>query len=456
MKNTLLSIIAALFIVMIGAHAADVDVLDSAIKFNTDDVGRLLLRNNLNTTVTVSLNNEITLAGTEDKFNISFSGNLNPLQVLNVTLAKTSISNLESGTYRGTVNIKAVNGTNTSQVLSVSPSSLAAEVVIGALKVKTIKVEPQSVKRGETIKVTVEYENTADKTDLEEVEVEVTVYEGDTVSSSKILKNLDDDELTESDDGKDVGNGDTASVSFEFVMPFEMDDGDEFLAEAKVTASSEETGEVFSASKTDDFKAKVNPNEVIMTSAQVVPTTLSCGVKTARFNIELQNIGEDSEDVQAFLRNPATGKEYTLNNGEDIELEDDFTDEEEFTEELSETIILDDLKDGTNTYNVVAYFDNGKKQVSKELLVTSQSCNPTANTPTTDNTVVVVPPTITDTNIPVINGIPNLPTAQSTPYVALKDVSGVSFNSDWMIPTIIGIGGLVIGLAVALLVVPRR
>jgi hypothetical protein len=188
------------------------------------------------------------------------------------------------------------------------------------------------------------------------------------------------------------------------------------------------------------------------------PSTLACGVNRARITAELENLGDSREDVQLFLRNTATSFEKNLNNAEDLRLDNDYTDESAFKQTIDESVTLTDLKAGTNTYTLVAYYADNLN-VQKDVTITSQSCTPTPSipnipgaptTPTTDNNVVPTTP-----NVPSTPSVPSTTPVSNPSYVTLKDVSGFGIDSDLVLPVAIGIGGLVVGVIVALLLIPR-
>ncbi|HME87004.1 MAG TPA: hypothetical protein VKE88_01175 [Candidatus Nanoarchaeia archaeon] len=479
MKNTVVSIIAALFLLVSFAYAAgengaNVDINQTTLKFSNEDLylslneqisatGKISLTNKVNSSVTVKfLNTELVNENDNShKVNLTTSPSnpfaMNALEAnKQVELRASSITDIESGKYIGTVQI--VNASNNLQIFDEIP----VEFYITALKINDITVKDaetgnsiSKIEKGQKFIVDVELENDAEETDLEDMTVTVGVYEDDDFTN--LIENLDGDELEDEEDSDDVSKGKTDTVSFEFEMPFDIENEDNFFILIEATGKSEETGYAFYARESEDIEAKVPDNLIDITKASASPTLLACGANRVKFNIELTNLGSDKEDVELFVRNAATAKEYQLYNGEEVELEDDFSDEDEFTEIVDEYVTLTDVKSGSNTYTVVAYFDDGDKTVSRDVTVTQESCGATTTVPTTTPTQNTnnVPEVVVQPTTPTSTSTPNVPSTSYTPYVTLKDVSGFGFDSSIVVPAVIGVGGLIVGVLVALLLVPK-
>ncbi len=436
MKNTIVSIVMAFFMLMAVAHAADVDILDASLNFNAADDGSMLLKNNVNATSAITfVGTDLTL-DSDNKINITNQViTLAPFETKNITISVDSITGIDAGTYTGTLSM--INQSN-----SVLLDSVPVQALVPAIKISKIDVTDKNVEKGEKITVTVNYKNIADRTDLQDLKLTVGIYEGDDTKLKTLLTDINGDDLEQDEDLNDLSNGKSSSKSFDFEMPFDIRDGDTFTILAKIEAvSRDSTSRKFTAQDTKEIEASVPNDKIEITKAIALPSTLACDVKRTKISGEIRNIGDNNEDVQVFLRNSATAFEKQLNNGEDISLGDDFTDESDFTASFDQSVDLTDIKSGQNVYTLVAYYNDGKNSVSQDITITAQSCTATVQN---DEPVVVVPPTTTTPTAPVTN-----PTPSS--YVTLKDVSGYSIGSDWLIPTIIGIFGGVIGLVIALL-----
>lgn len=479
MKNRFLTGIMALILVLAvyAANGDKVNIEQTTLTFSADNdaynsINELISESANTFYVTNKINGDVTVAvpsvnlthESDSKNTILLESYttqpfaMTALQVnKSVELKVNSIKDIEAGWYRGTV--KIVNSTNTSQVFD----EIAVNVLVPALEVTSIEVRDKEsgttdtkLEKGQTFTVKVNFKNIADYTDLEDVNVQVGIYSSDTdFSDNKLLANIDGDELQSDEDTGDLSSGKTDSQEFEFEMPFDINDKDDFTILAEVTGSAQDTSSTFYAKDTKSISSVVPDSKVEIVKASVVPTTLPCGSNRVRISTELRNIGDSKEQVTLFLRNPSTAFEKALAGGEEIELKDDYTDEEEFTETVDEYVALTDLKEGQNIYNLVAYYNDGDSTVTQELPVTLQACGAQTTTPTTPST----PTTPTTPTTPITPTIPSVPTTTSPvsnpSYVTLKDVSGAGFGSDWVIPAVIGVGGLIIGVIVALLVIPK-
>lgn len=471
MKNTILSLILAVFLVMGAAYAAgEVTVNQSSVYFsgNNKDIytskdekvnaqGFITLTNHLDSAVTVKFaNTELTHSSNSDKINIT--NQIIPLawnQTLTKEIRVESTKDIEAGEYNGVLQI--VNNSNPTQVFD----EIAVKVLVPSLEVTEITVKDKEsgnsdtkLEKGQTFTVTVEYKNIADQTDLENLNVKVGVYDGDDTKLSELIQDIDEDDLESDDDGSDLSNGKSNTMTFDFEMPYDIGDKDTMTVFAEVTADSQDTSASFYAKDTKEISTSVPDDKLEITKLTATPSSLTCGATPrAKISLELKNIGSNAQDVELFLRNSATSFEKQLNNGDELEVDNDFSDEDSFTATLDEYVTLTDLKTGDNTYTLYAYYNDGDSSVTKDVVIASQSC--TATTPAVKNTtqpIVNINPSTPITNPTV----PNIPVT-TTPYVSLKDVSGSGFSldNDWVIPAVIGVGGLIIGLVVALLVMPR-
>ena len=326
-----------------------------------------------------------------------------------------------------------------------------------ALELTSIKITDMEgttdtkLEKGQKFKVIVEYGNIADQTDLEGVNVKVTVYEGDSSDLKTIVTNIDGDDLEDEDDSSDLSNGKTATASFEFEMPYDMEDKDDFTVFAEITADAEDTSSNFYATDTKEFTSVVPEDKLEILKATITPSTLVCGANKARVTVELKNIGSNSQDVQLFLRNQATAFDKQLNDGDELEVDNDFSDEDTFSVSIDEYVTFTDIKEGANTYTVIAYYNDGDANVQKDIVVTQQSCTPVPTTPA--ETTATTPTTPAKEEV-IVDVAPVAPVVNPS-YITLKDVSGIGLDSDLILPVAIGVGGLIVGLIVALLLIPR-
>jgi hypothetical protein len=451
MKNSVLSVILALFLAISISYAANVDIVESTITFNATDDGAITLKNNVNATAVVSLTGlEAThkVLGAGYKFNITTSLPISIGANSTASVVLSAPTDVQAGEYAATINV--VNASN-----SLLYASVPVTVVVPALEISEIEVSDDSLEKGQTFTVTIKYENIAEETDIEDIKVTARLYEGDEDDLSKIAENLDGDKQ---EDDKDVSgtlrHESEKEVSFDFEFPFDVSDDDTFTVWVKLEGQSTKNSAIkFTAVETEEVTANVPDSKIEISKLSVLPSTLACGVNTAKISVEVMNIGDSTQDVQLFLRNPATGFDKILNDGEDLYLDNDYSDEDTFTEDVDEFVTLSDIKTGANTYQLAAVYNDGDNTETKEIVITQASCTTTDTTTDTTNDnsddVIVTTPTA-----PIVPTTPTYPT--TTPTITLKDVSGYSsFDSGVLVPVVIGALGLIIGVLVALLFVRR-
>ncbi|MBN2420865.1 hypothetical protein JXB27_01145 [Candidatus Woesearchaeota archaeon] len=468
MKNTILSLMAAFLVLAVAGFALgeQVDVNLGAVYFSADGdayadkdtpvtgAGTIIIENkNLTDSLTVKyLNTELVLDSeniiniTPETFTITANSSVTK------TLKIKSISDIEAGEYTG--RLKVVDTATESIIYD----EFYVKVLVPALEITEITITDTEsgdtntkLEKGQKFTVTVGYENIADQTDVENVNIKVGVYFGDDEDLIELVQDLDEDDLKADEDGSDLSAGKTGEVSFDFEMPFDVDDKDDFTVFAEITADAEDTDESFYARDTKSFTAYVPDDRIEITKFTMSPSLLACGVDRVKVSVEVRNIGDSKEDVELFMRNTATSKEYILNEGDEIDLDNDYQDEDDFTASLDEYVTLTDLKAGSNIYTLVAYYNDGDASTQKEFTLTSESCTPTSSEEEDDETDVVVQPTNNDAQAPTT---PNVPASGSS-YVTLKDVSGFGFDSDLVMPIVIGVAGLLVGALVIILLMPR-
>ncbi len=508
MKNTVLSVVFAFFLLLVATHAlSDVEInrtvlIAGEVYFSSDndmyDINRVLvletnnyvlLSNKLSTPNAVDMIAVLTHeSDSESKINISkknvqlSSGLNNSKQSLSLIMDE---DDMEAGIYTGTMYVS--KSSNSSLVYDSVPVKIlvpAVEITDITVKDATDDIKDTKLEKGQKIKVIVEYQNVAQNTDLEGMKLEVSLR--DDSETGNIFVNLNDDKLEDEKKNFKLTNEKTGTAEFEFEMPYTIDDGDTITVLAEmIQASAEKTTSEFYSKLAYDVEAYVADNRVEITKFTASPSSLACGINRAKITAEVRNVGDSNEDVQLFMRS-TDGFEKQLNSLEDIELGTDFEDEEDFTKSVEEIVTLTDLKEGANTYSLIAYYNDGDANTQKDIIITSQSCTPTVETALCTESdwssvlsPLVCPSTGQQTKIwsksrtctggvshpaseiiscsdlfvdPTI--IPVTPTS-SPSYVTLKDVSGFGLDSDLILPVAIGIGGLIVGVIVAMVLIPR-
>ncbi len=292
---------------------------------------------------------------------------------------------------------------------------------------------------------------------LENLELTVGVYEGDSGDLQTLLENDDDELEDDSDDLSDLSAGKSGSKEFTFEIPYDIEDEDEFTVLAEITADGKDNeGSFYARDTKDGIKATVEDDKVAITRFVMSPSTIDCGADAdnVKVSYSLMNIGGDDQDIEVFLRSSAIGFEKMLNDEEEVELGNDYEDEDDYSTDLSEYVDLKGLKTGSNVFTLTLYYND--VTTTEEFTVVKSSCDATsvntnANTTSSTSTPVVVQtPVESTTSQPATTA--NVP-ATTTSYVTLKDVSGGV--SGWVVPTVIGVGALLVGVLVAILLMPR-
>lgn len=464
MKQTVLSVLLAVFLLIgslgVFASANDIEASESLIKFyaygeGLDTTKNVVLYNHYNAQMNLTLAGELSYnSDNSQKLNISNQDiTLSPInstdanKTVGITLLSTGVSDAESGTYKGNLNI--VNK-DTGATIKTVP----VEVIVPGLKITKVTSSDTSVERGQSINVTVDYKNLGKVgylDDMELIELSIKNKKGETID------NIDGDSLeVTSEDLSRLKYGNTDSYSTEFTLPFDFE-GSSLNIYAKVKGCNEEyTAECFEVEYNKSITVDIKDDKVIIEKAAFSPSVVECDNKRAKVTAEIKNVGDKYEYIQLVLKNQATGSERILNSGDELRIGDDFTDEQDYTLNFEEYVNLNELKQGANPYTL--YVDFGTKTpASKEMIINLLACEtaqPTTTTTTTTTPTTTQPTTPTQQTTPTTPVTPVQPVTNPS-YVTLKDVSGVGFGSDWVIPAVIGAGGLIIGLVVALLVMPR-
>ena len=458
MKNTVLSLVIAVFLVMTAAHASvtsDTDLIGFyAYGEGLQTAQSLVLENtDLTENVTVKFRGELTFrSDSSKKINLTATEvKILANKTASVTIrAQSGLGEADSGLYSGTFEVL---DKDTNATLFVIP----AYVAVPGLKL-TLSTTPSSkVERAQTLNVSLTYKNLGKFSDLDEVTlVQLSVYD----KSGDLLYDYNDDALEVTDEeleGIRHGGGSEKFIEI-FTLPYDLDTS-KITVKAVVIACNEDYGsECFEIEVSKNLSVDNKDDKIDITKASFLPSNLQCGTNKAKLDVEVTNFGDRRQDLVLTLRNEQTGTDIILNNAEEVELDNDYSEVDTYTASHVETLTLNGLKTGSNLFTL--YVDYGvKTPASKELTLNLASCAPVANTTTSSTTSGsgnIIVNTQTGSSLPTLPPATNtLPTVNPS-YVTLKDVSGFSLDSDWILPTAVGIGGLIVGILVVLLVVPRH
>jgi hypothetical protein len=280
MKNSILSVVLALFLLMGTAYAlGEVSINESSVYFsgNGKDIytakddkvsaqGFITLNNNINTPVTIKFANTGLVLDSADTANITQQTvTLSALQKnVKRELKLSTIKKIEAGEYSTTnagTKLQIVNSSNPSQIFDeVDVRVLVPSIEITAITVKDAGTDVTDTKleKGQKFTVTVDYKNIADQTDLESLNVNVGVYDGADTKLTTLVTNLAGDDLEDNKDVSTLSNGRTGSASFDFEMPYDISDGNVLTVFAEITADSRDTSATFYARKIDSYSKHIS------------------------------------------------------------------------------------------------------------------------------------------------------------------------------------------------------
>lgn len=296
------------------------------------------------------------------KVNITFS----PSESISVNVgssasvtAKAQVSkDMDSGKFSKQTTVQG-NSLNYNFNMEVEVNSI--------LKVSEVEFDPEDVKPGESFDVKVTVENVGEDIDLEDVEVEVYLMDG-----NNVLEDDDEDEIKDDVEVGKLGNGDEEELTFTFTMPVSVEDGDSFGVKVVVKGENEDN----SAEKFEDIyeredmiEVEKEEHEVEIFEAELDSSTLSC-VKTTYIKLGMRNIGADDEDAILTVRNDQIG----LRVQDNFELVSDY-DDDDF--EMEKSYLLDFSSAPSATYPVIVLIENedGDKLGSTTISITIQDCS---------------------------------------------------------------------------------
>ncbi|MBD3313367.1 hypothetical protein GF345_02910 [Candidatus Woesearchaeota archaeon] len=265
---------------------------------------------------------------------------------------------IDSGRYEGTLRL---SGSGISQDFNVVVE------VRDILQITDIDLSDDEFAPGDTIEVDVEVENIAEDIDLEDVEIEVYFLDG-----SSRLEDDDGDDLEAESEKFDLDAGDSETISFEFEMPYGVDDGDTFTlhveARAQNADDSSEDYEVVDESLT--VTAEKDDHKLEFFDVRLDSDELSCS-RSTYLRVGVRNIGDSNEDDVELA---VTNAELGVSKHVIFDLDND-PDDDEFEEERSFLLNLQGAPTGTYDLNLVVYYDDDDEDEQTTIPVTISSCS---------------------------------------------------------------------------------
>jgi uncharacterized membrane protein len=349
--------------------------------------------------------------GTVDLTGLSVALTTTELIGFNVTLSPSSF-NLANGstpqviTVTGNVpedvntRLSPFSGTITVSGTAITSKTIALDVTANTqLNLDKVKAKvdgkSKSVDSGDTIKDVLPGDKVVFTGDIENLFSDDEDIEIEDVEIEIIIESIDDegdDDLEDSEDVGDIEADDEESFSIEFNVPEDVEEGD---YDVIITIEAEdENGAKHSVEWELTLQIEKDKHDVQITKASVSPSKVSCS-RNIKVDVELKNQGRSDEDEIVLLIESA-----------DLEIENEDTSIEEIEEgtgddtEFDKTYTFrvgDDVKAGTYSIDVTAYYDSDTESDSTSIDVTVEKCSAAAAEDEEDEeeTVVVVSPPTT-------------------------------------------------------------
>lgn len=226
---------------------------------------------------------------------------------------------------------------------------------------------------GDEVSITVEQVE-ADGEDLEDVEVEVFLY------------NVDEEKEIDSwtsSTTEDLDDGDDADFDVEFTIPNDEDIGedDEYLLFAVVTADDSDGDSQCFVKSNDDLKIEREKHDVLLSSISVIPGSAKPG-EFVEVSVTVENIGTNDED-DVFVR--------IVNSELGVSVDSNTANIEEFSESDNDARfrtsfkVPDNADEGDYSIEVIAFFDDQDESKSDFVTLTVLEGAPSVPRPTSGN-----------------------------------------------------------------------
>lgn len=353
--------------------------------------------------VSLSINNIISDGSTKVVLDVSpdMVSSLSDSSSFDFTvLARTISSSLEFGRYSATLTAKGVNASDTSQEIDEATATISfvkgfcSNGERGDLEITQVDIESDGDDDEEwslldTIKIEVDVDNDGDD-DIDDVFVELGLFDssGDNLIDDLEFENADEEEI---DVGR-IRDGDEETVTFEFKVPADFEDGDYKLT---VKAYSDDAGEdeICADSSNDlnnndiyqDIEIIREDDEgkfITFDNVEFNPQQATCSEEVV-MTFDVVNIGdEDQDQVRVTISNRELGLDLSKEIRNDLDQGD--------SEELSFNFIIPaDAVDKSYAIEIDAEYDF-RRDIYRESLddpefeaVTVLGCSASPSTPST-------------------------------------------------------------------------
>lgn len=149
--------------------------------------------------------------------------------------------------------------------------------------------------------------------EIEDIEIEIVIEDID-----------DNDDIDLDSNDFDLDQNDDEEIDLDFIVPLEVEDGEEYDVTITVQGEGADTGDTYRDIVTFTIEIEKENHLIKITEARLSPQSLACQ-RTAELNVEVTNLGEDDErDVRLRVRNGALGidQDRVFDMDEDPDSED--------------------------------------------------------------------------------------------------------------------------------------
>jgi PKD repeat protein len=290
----------------------------------------------------------------------------------------------------------------------------------GALKVSDVDVSEDDPKPDEVVTIDIEMENDGDY-DIEDIDLTIEIRD----EQGNVVEDEEDDEL-EDDEDFDLDEGDNEDFSFEFKMPADAKNNDEYTVYIKACGRDTQNNVECAIDTSETLTIEREKHEVILDSVVISPEKLSC-YNSFDINLDIKNIGKKDEDVQVFIRNDI----LNINKKSDI-FELEAYDHDDYDKKLSYAFsVPENLAVGSYEIQVeVKYLDYVE---TKRLTLEKGTCQRTiTESKKTESQVVTVDESKSSTNVDTTN-LPKVQTKKpqfkdTFEYLIMLSILGVMIS----------------------------
>lgn len=238
------------------------------------------------------------------------------------------------------------------------------------LDITDVKADPDDVKPGEEVTITVEIKNRGDF-DLEDIELAVWFVDGD---GNKLEDDdgddIEDDSEFDLDEDEDEDDIDEDYTTFTFTMPVDVDDNDKYYVHVEADGYDDDGTRYSDEDESESITFEKKKHELDFYELDATPSTVRCS-RDITLDVGIRNIGsKDEDDVELTIRNSALG----INEAETFDLDKDPDDDDNEFEESYRFLIGDDVSAGVYKISVEAEYDDGDEKITEYVTIIVEDC----------------------------------------------------------------------------------